>query len=852
MRAPAELQRTVVLGGAARVSPAEVGAKAARLAEAVRLGLPVPEAFAVTAGAFREFCTANGIRLASEPGGVAERIRAGTLPAALLAELHERLAALAAQTFAVRSSARAEDGTSCSVAGQLQTFLEVPRDDVPARIKACWAALFAPPILAYAARRGMPPSTEMGVVVQRQIHPRYAGVLFTLDPVSGSADHFVIEWGRGMGDALAAGATTPQRIRVSRRRPAPPPDLPPDLATLVVPLAKHAAALERRLGCPVDVEWCTEGEALYLLQARPVTVAMAPGTAVWTSTNIAENFPAPLTPFAWSIVDEFYTRYVRSLANLLGVRDPALERRGGPLHRLTGVQGGRIYYNIRSWYQLLERYVPGGGAALRRGLDQYIGQEVPVPPDPAARGAPSRRPGPLAWLSFWARLTLHLALARRTLAGFEKLFRDYRRALRQPTYGSLGAPALMNRLDALFEDFVARHGHRQCVADLSVVVFPGLLETLLKRWTASTDGSGVLTVKLLRQPGTSGAEAADLIARMAQGIRERPELGALLDSGRCAEVLQTLPAPLSALYAQFMERFGCRCYHEGLIASPTFEERPDLFWDLVCRYRRAPRTPGMASGAAPRPEPADEVLRGLSRERRFVLRLVMGRARRAIALREQGRLVQSLLFGEVRRLALALGEALVRLGRLEASEDVFYLHTWELRDLCAGKLLFPETLPDLVAMRRAALERCSGREPPECFVLPEGGYWHPREPDARGDTAAVAHGVGASSGRAHGTARVILDPTRDRLEPGEILVARSTDPGWTPLFAIAGGLVLERGGILSHGAIVAREFAVPAVVGVEGITRRLRGGELVSVDGDSGEVVILEQDDARRRDRRRA
>jgi pyruvate,water dikinase len=223
----------------------------------------------------------------------------------------------------------------------------------------------------------------------------------------------------------------------------------------------------------------------------------------------------------------------------------------------------------------------------------------------------------------------------------------------------------------------------------------------------------------------------------------------------------------------------------------------------------------------------------------MALRLVLGRARRAIALREQGRLVQSLLFGEVRRLALALGRKLVALGHLREPEDVFYLHTAELRDLCSGKFLLPETLPELIALRRRALERCESQEPPECFVLPAGAYVRTQgaAPGAEGSTL---RGVGASSGRARGTARVVLDPATDRLEPGEILVARSTDPGWTALFAIAGALVIERGGILSHGAIVAREFGVPAVVGVEGITRRLRGGEELLVDGDTGEVVIVE------------
>jgi pyruvate,water dikinase len=802
----------------------------------------VPEAFALTARAFRDYCAANGIRVAgAPPARVAERIRTGTFPAALRAELLERLAALPGPAFAVRSSALSEDGAACSMAGQLETLLDVPRAEVADSVKACWAALFGPAVQAYAVGHRLALSTAMGVIVQRQVHPRYAGVLFTIDPVTGSADQFVIEWVEGLGDALVSGATTPGRIRVSRRHPVAPAGLPPDFAPIVSQLAAQASLVERQIGCPVDVEWCVEGARVFLLQARPVTALLARDAVVWTSTNMSENFPKPLTPFAWSVVDEFYTRYLRSLARMLGVRDPSLERRHSPLHRLTGVQGGRIYYNIKSWYGLLESYVPGGGRALRRGLDHYIGQEVPIPLDRADGAARARRPGLLSRVVFWPRLAFRLSRGRRCLARFERMFLAYRQALRREALDAPGAGALMERLDALFEDFVARHWHRQCIADLSALVFPGLLHALVERDGGTA--AAAVSARLLRQPGTSGTEAARIIARMAAQIGARDDLVALLASGRHAELRAALPAPLQALYADFMERFGARCYHECLIVSPTFEERPELFWDLVDKYRRAELTADARRTGGRGPDPADEVLRGLPWGRRLAVRLVLSRARRAIALREQGRLVQSLLFGEVRRLALALGTRLVRLGHLGTAEDVFYLHTGELRDLCAGKLLFPETLPELIASRRRALARCEERETPECFVLPEGANYRAADSGGAAAEGAVLHGVGASSGRARGTARVVLDPARDGLEPGEILVARSTDPGWTALFAIAGALVLERGGILSHGAIVAREFGVPAVVGVEGVTRRLRGGEQLSVDGDAGEVAILETAD---------
>ncbi len=851
MRAAGTRKRVVELSAGSRTSRAEVGSKAARLAGLVRLGLPVPEAFALTVYAFDEFCAANGIRKSDTPAEyVAERIRAGAFPAALQGELLERLDALPGPTYAVRSSAVAEDGSSCSMAGQLDSFLDVPREAVPEKVKACWAALFGPAVMAYLGRHGIAHAGDMGVVVQRQIHPRYAGVLFTLDPVTESADHFVVEWVVGLGEVLVSGAATPERIRVSRCRPVIPAGLAPDLASALAQLVEDAALVERHFGCPVDIEWCVDGADVFLLQARPITAVTARDAVVWTSTNMSENFPRPLTPFAWSIVDEFYTRYVQNLTRMLGIRDPALAKRHSRIHRLTGVQGGRVYYNIKSWYELLETYVPWVGGALRRGLDHYIGQGVPVPldaGDDAARDG-SRVRGPLSWISFWSRLAFHLSRGRHYLGRFERLFLDYRKALRRSPYRSLAAPALIRRLDALFEDFVAGHWYHQCIADFSVLVFPGLLDALLERWVPHTRGSAEsVSARLLRQGSLRSTEAVGIIAQMAAAIGAEAALRELLYSGRYAALQDALPASLKDLYGEFMERFGCRCYHECMIVSPTFEERPDLFWELVGKYGRAVRPPGSAArdlpGVRPDADRAGDVLRALPWGRRLVVRLAVRRARQAIALREQGRLVQSLLFGEVRKVALALGEKLVQLGHLVVAEDVFYLHTAELRDLCSGKFLLPETLPGLIELRREALARCEEREPPECFVLGEGTYV--RDRSRAGSTVAgdTLRGVGASGGRARGTARVILDPIRDKLEPGEILVARSTDPGWTALFAIAGALVLERGGILSHGAIVAREFGVPAVVGVEGATARMRGGEQVSVDGDEGVVVILDAAD---------
>jgi pyruvate,water dikinase len=830
------------------LSGTEFGFKAARLGGMVRLGLPVPAGCVIGVAAFREFCAANGIRPGELPAErCKELIRSGSIPPTLLTELKECLTALPAGKYAVRSSAVAEDGRSFSMAGQLDSFLNVRFKDIPERVKDCWIAMLGPAVTAYARKNRVSHKHDMGVIVQQQINARYAGILFTLDPVTRSADHLVIEWVQGLGDQLVSGAVTPERVHLNRHHPVIPKWLPEDLRHALAQLAKHAIRAERHFNFPIDIEWCSDCSEVFLLQARPITAVGKHDAVVWTNTNMSENFPRPLTPFAWSVVDKFYTHYMLNLAGMLGVHDPRLRKRKSPVNRLTGIQCGYVYYNIKSWYRLLRIYLPAFDGAFRGYLDHYIGQSVPVDLDSADTAPWGGRgvTGILRHISFWSRLAFCVANGRYFLNRFERLFSVFRHRLRRPPYRTLTAGALVGKLDELFEDFVARHWYHQCIADFSVLLFPGILHSLVARWVPGRFGDpAMVSARLMQHRDMASTDSARIIARMAQAIREDRALARLLDHGNFGALEAGLPVPLRALFDDFMDRFGSRCYHECMIVSPTFEERHDLFWELVSKSRisEAPQNRNLSDTRDTETDYLDNVLRALPVTRRHVIAWIAKRARSAIALREQGRMVQSMLFGEIRRLAVCLGENLNRIHHLSAADDVFYLRLSELRDLCYGKFLLPETVPKLIAMRRKALERCDEVEPPECFVLDQGEYWKEHTPVPPLMDDGVLRGTCASRGKVTGTARVMFDPVADhRLQPGDILVARSTDPGWTPLFMIAGGLVLERGGMLSHGAIVAREFGIPVVVGVTGATKQIPDGARVCVNGDAASVIVLDQ-----------
>ena len=879
---------------------ARVGAKAARLADLCAAGFRVPPAITVSVAAFHDFCRHNQIELAQARQHaplVQKAITEGEFPPGLLAQIQDAVRMLAdcpdtpevpddaagqgahagaparppekhavevndvdvqggnqaaEVRFAVRSSSLAEDGAAHSMAGQFDTHLDTCASDVPQRIRDCWAGIFNPRVLAYTEKSGQQNANlRMGVVIQRQIHAVYAGVLFTIDPRSKVADKLVIEWVEGLGEKLVSGEVTPERVYVSRAAPVLPDALPPLLKSALEQLAEQALRAEIVFDCPLDMEFCVDESGLWLLQARPITGLQAKEQMVWTNVNMAENFPHPVAPFTWSIVDRFYTYYMTNILRLFGWREHEIKTAEPIVACLTGVQGGRIYYNINNWYEILH-FFPAG-SHLQKFLDNYIGQNVPFAfkPGAVAQSIGKNADGVLAQGLVWARLFgLHVR-GKHHLNLFEQRFYEHRARWRGKPYKDMSLGELPGKIEELFSGFVDRYYYSQGIADIMVLIFPGLLKLLIKRWLPKyRDDPDAAAIGLFQGLDIKSTEPARIITTLAQNLPAIPGLQTLLEQDRFAELEAALPATERALFERYMAHFGARCYHECMIVYPTFEERTDLFWDLVKKYQIMLRGPQREkSGSEQQSGEFQRLLvQDLPWHKRLLFGIVLKKAFGAIALREQGRIIRSLLFGEIRLIVLEIGRHLCRLGLLAERDDVFYLLRREIDDIANGKFQLPETIPAIIASRKAALAQQAQFDPPEFFLLERGRYYQ-RPSESAEDAALQAYGGnGGGSGKLRGVpvsngivrarVRIILDPINDnRLAAGDILVTRSTDPGWTPLFMIAGGLILERGGLLSHGAIVAREFGIPAVVGVEGAVRRLVDGEIVTLNADSGEIT---------------
>jgi pyruvate,water dikinase len=850
------------------------GGKAAGLARLARAGAPMPAGVVIDTAAFDRHVVRCGARdlarkLAAElPSLAYDELRraSGVVRESILrAPLEPRLAAqvreFAASTtpLAVRSSAIGEDAKQASFAGLFDTLLRVRSpEDACMAVRRVWASAYSERALCYSQRLGLR-SASMAVILQEQVDALASGVLFTRD-TSGD-ECMLIEFCDGLGDRLVGGELDPGRGRIRRtglrvdieRRTEASACFDPLRHPAVRDLARHALSLERRFGAPQDIEWCIDrrGRAL-LLQCRPITGnAEASATEIWSNANIAENFPGPVCPFLRSFVTRGYTAYFRGLGHTLGIAADRMDAMADAFERLVGVHAGRLYYNLSNIHAVL--HLAPGGAWLGRYFDHFTG----------ARSAQSPRRiqrNPLARTTEAAAIALNVAwqCARleKRLQRFERRVDSLAAQTAPHLLGEVSLAELGAHLDA-FLDIRLRRWTDAALADAAAMVSFGILSTLLRRWLAVGDIEHTQTALLQGLPGLASAVPVERLWTLADRARDDPAARDALGREPAERALEALHATECTNFREaldaYLREWGFRYSGELMLTQPTPAETPLPVIRLLQAYLRE-GGPGPAAISAKRAREREaetlrvaalltpsQMLRRLPLPTRAAcLRTVLWATQRAIRLRERARMKQALLYTRLRHIALAIGDRLAALGVLTQRDDVFYLEIDEAIALAKGSVPSASALRATIAARRGELASAESCSPPDTLSVARGATWEPPVgSDTRPDGACdgVLKGVGASAGMVAGKAAVVLDVTSaGSLGSGCVLVTRQTDPGWATVFFLARGLVVERGGMLSHGAIIAREYGIPAVIGIRDATRLIRDGEMLRVDGSTGVV----------------
>jgi phosphohistidine swiveling domain-containing protein len=872
------------------------GGKGASLNRLIRAEFPVPGGFVVTTHAYRSYVAANSLERfildtanAAPPGdpaaletasdAIRTRFALGQIPAGLSEALCATYGGLEISSIAVavRSSATAEDLPDLSFAGQQDTFLNVVGEEALLRaVVDCWSSLWTARAIGYRARNGIPHDRiALAVVVQGMVQSEVAGVLFTANPLTGRRTEAVIDAGPGLGDALVSGRVQPESYVVDDRRwrmddGRPTVDHGPSttdhgLSSMVGGLLRdddiHALAeLGRRVeafaGWPQDIEWGWADGRLWLLQARPITsLYPLPEGMPFDPLQVLISFGAvqgilePITPLGRDVI----CAALAAVANLFNGE----VRVNHASQRIAVSAGERLFLNITG--------------AIRHGVTRRITRAVPAFVEPALgqamsalwddprlaptgggiRPATLRRLAPVLlpvagrFIATVARPDAHREQAQRTIEEVVE-----RIAARGAT-----ASTLAHRL-ALFEEILA---------GLPPVLFgrwfpsfaPGMATlNLLMRLSAPIPGGRALALEVTRGLPHNVTTEMDLaLWEVARAIRADPGALARFEAADAhvlaADLLERrLPTAALKPIEGFLVRYGMRGVGEIDLGRPRWREDPMPVIQAVRSYlciadeAQAPDAV-IARGAASAEAAIDRLCRELRARRGGLVKARLARwaARRVRALaglRESPKFAIVRVLGIVREGLQVAGQELAAAGVIPRANDIFFLRLGELEALAAGeKDARAPGFQETIAARRERYAREMLRRQIPRLMLSDGRAFYEGMAASEEAVEGVLVGGPVSPGVAEGAVRVILDPRGATLAPGEILVCPGTDPAWTPLFLIAGGLVTEVGGLMTHGAVVAREYGIPAVVGVTGATVRLRTGQRVRVDGTSGRVTVL-------------
>jgi pyruvate,water dikinase len=848
-----------------------VGGKAAGLARLLAAGFPVPDGCCVTTAAYHEYLQNSGCspedrwrRALIRSGHDRSRELQDCREIIRRLDLSELLEAVKEQwpsiaeskerRWALRSSATNEDNARASSAGLYRTILGLSWEEFARGIPEIWASLWDEQVMDHMAKpetAHMPPA--MAVVIQPLLKARFAGVVFSVHPVTGRDTHVTINAIQGLGQPLVDGNVTPdqyvvdtttgQPARVIRRMRGNQHERlvvsSGRLVTSLIPsgerhhpvlsdqqifeIAALAKRIERAFQHAVDVEWVVDGERLWAVQARPITAVqptsdLSNEDSEWSRANFKETMPELPSPMGLSFLEHFMDMYILSQYRRLGCRVPS---------GLTAVRvhAGRPYLNVTLFHLLVGQL--GGDPALN--VEQLGGQPLQSPPHVR----------PLPWPVLWRAGWLMWRDMRRVLRDSAVCFAEMKELasrLSRARVQQLSLKETGARLDELGRWLESREmtfgiaaGAGQCLQAFS---------RLLPRWLG-TDWQRLLNESLQGQGTIITAQQVLEIAALVTLARDDVSVATALRGGWASGQYRRSfkGTPFLSAFDRYLENYGHRGVGESDIMSPRWADEPEALLEVI---RTHLDRPSMAQDELIRRQHTirDQALATISArcgwrlDRWLVFLWWYRRLCRFFALREANRHHLMWYSLAARNLLLQAGELLVGRGVLGSKEDIFFLTLREREALDEGSAF---KLAEVIKTRRAERERWRHLDAPDTIH----GWLHPKDGSQESllPPDRLLRGIPISSGVVTGPVRfvrTIMDWRRVR--NGDIVVAPVIDPGMAPLFGIAAGLIVEMGGSLSHGAIIAREYGLPAITNVTRAMSLLSEDERVTLDAGQGVV----------------
>lgn len=769
--------------------------------------------------------------------------------------------------FAVRSSGVSEDGALHSFAGQFESHLYVHFSDIPNYVKEVWKSNFSERLTAYLKANSLQPNFGIGVIIQEMIDPDVAGVAFGINPSTGEKNSKIICSVYGVGETLVSGQANAdtytlsgtkiseelaEKILAGKRGSSGKVILDPVRVedqkksslsqTQILEIAALLDKLESHFGKPQDIEFAIYNQTLYLLQTRPITAVIhAPSQKnriIWDNSNIVESYPGVTTPLTFSYILTAYKQVYLQLAEIMGASPKSLRENEATFANMLGLIQGRVYYNLLSWYKVLALFP--GYRLNARFMENMMGVkerfDLPQQKQSSWLGA-AFRTGLMI-----SKIIYHAFTIRKTTKRFMD---DVNREIdffKKQDIEKLSAYELKELWIGL-DHRLTRRWKAPLINDSFAMIYFGKLQKLVEKYKF-TDNKNIQNDLLCGSQDIISVEPVHRSIEIASVIAQHHDLKRLFLEHEPSFIWRTLQDTndtlILPLIQQYIDKFGERCVGELKLETISLKQDPTIFINTLKSFvlqgvTKASTASGMDLQLRTNAE--KEVNEKLHFFKRRKLYKTLKKARYFVSNRENLRYERTRVFGLTREVFVQIGMRLQQMGVLAEHRDIFYLTKEEIFAFIDGTSV-NQDLRKLVAIRKeeytnytkldAPAERITTFE----TVYVGNQFYEQSSSILSGDLK----GLGCCPGIVKARVQVIKHPSETASLNGDILVTSSTDPGWVTLFPTASAILVERGSLLSHSAIVSREMGIPCIVGVTGLLKTLKTGDIVEMNGSTGEI----------------
>ena len=769
--------------------------------------------------------------------------------------------------FAVRSSIVGEDSLEHSFAGLMDSFLNVCPSAILEKVIRVWRSAFSPRALSYRHHKELSlTDISAGVIVQQMVESAKSGVLFTRNPDSREA-HCIISAGYGIGEGVVSNQVETDTYTVDLKSNVITKgvarkllrtvvdneqmngtrleEVPRGLQSIqvlsdrdILQLRDLGVEAEKSFRTPQDIEWAIDATGkLVVLQSRPIVFAPTSrhGRAqrIWDNSNIIESYPGLTLPLTFSFVRSAYEAICRNAAlGFAPIGKPRVARL--PFFKnMIGLLDGRVYYNLLNWYEMLA-FMPGF-QKYKRSWDQMIGISKET-------DFKQKQLFPLSSVLTLCVAAWNLLTVRGNARRFKKKFRELYDGLRDLEFSHAGEEELILLYESLSRELQS-FWHVTLYNDFAAIKYYGWLKQLCSCRELARFAN-LHNNLLCGEHGVESVEPVRSAVRIAELIRGNPSYSRLFSQNDDLRVWESIRTEdryreLKRAMEHHLREYGDRGLEELKLENETLRENPASLIALIRNYvLMGLSVDNMESQEQSMRQDAERTVR--QNLRNVVLRLlfliVVRNARRAIANRENMRFDRSRIYGVFRRIFRRMGELFARQGILEQPSDLFYLTVEEVFGYVQGTAV-TQDLKSLVELRKREYSRFAEGALDERIQTDGIPYRNSfRAAVKEGPAARELRGIGCSTGIVVGKAKVVLDPREANGTNGQVLVARSTDPGWVFLMISSKGIVVEKGSVLSHTAIIGRELGIPTIVGVKDATTLIPHGSTISIDGSTGVI----------------